>query len=164
MSSHPNVLLRITAVIKASTCFVHPQSVVGMTQAALWSKVPCHHYFCWFVPDTMPIALPQHNAQIPSAVPTLPCACRMRCDALWPAWLLLATKHCLTCLRAADVLGSDSGKHIKASDIFLEWISSQQQSACHIILELWRHEEAGRGISSPYALATKKSSAVLSPR
>jgi len=50
---------------------------------------------------------------------------------------------------AADVLGSECGRHVKATDILYEWRSSKQQSACHVMLDLWRQEEVGKGISSP---------------
>jgi hypothetical protein len=49
----------------------------------------------------------------------------------------------------ADVLGSECGRHVKAADILYEWLSSKQQSACHVMLDLWRQEEVGKGISSP---------------
>ena len=49
---------------------------------------------------------------------------------------------------AADVLGSECGRHVKAADILYEWQSSKQQSACHVMLDLWRQEELGKGISS----------------
>lgn len=63
-----------------------------------------------------------------------------------------------------DVLGTESGKHIQATDIFYEWVSSKQQSACHMMIELWRQEEAGQGVSSPYRTAPQHHSACLSPR
>ncbi|KAL3153358.1 hypothetical protein ABBQ38_011699 [Trebouxia sp. C0009 RCD-2024] len=64
----------------------------------------------------------------------------------------------------ADVLGSDSGKHIQATDLFYEWVSSRQQSAGHVILELWRQEEGGRGVASPYCMTCQQRSTCLSPR
>lgn len=50
---------------------------------------------------------------------------------------------------AADILGSECGRHVKAADILYEWQSGKQQSASHVMLDLWRQEEVGKGISSP---------------
>lgn len=50
---------------------------------------------------------------------------------------------------AADALGSECGRQLDAGDIMYDWLSSKQQSACHVMLDLWRQEEAGKGIASP---------------
>lgn len=48
----------------------------------------------------------------------------------------------------ADVLGSECGRHVNPTDVLYEWRSSKQQSACHVMLDLWRQEEVGKGILS----------------
>ena len=55
----------------------------------------------------------------------------------------------MLCCSVADVVGSECGKHAKATDMLYDWMSSKQQSACHIILDLWRQQESGKGIFSP---------------
>ncbi|DBA76401.1 TPA: hypothetical protein ACH3X1_010107 [Trebouxia sp. C0004] len=63
----------------------------------------------------------------------------------------------------ADVLGSECGRHVKAPDILYEWLSSNQQSACHVMLDLWRQEEVGNGISSPATSPRSKLAPVPMP-
>ena len=43
---------------------------------------------------------------------------------------------------AADILTAGAGGPLEAADLFYEWRSSSQQSASHIILDIWRHLEA----------------------
>ena len=58
---------------------------------------------------------------------------------------------------AADVLSAGSGGPLEAADLFYEWRSTGQQSASHIILDMWRHLEAIKPSADFDATAPPKS-------